>query len=204
VDEGLAFAELQARAEDRVMNLSGGMKRRLELARAMLPEPALLVLDEPTTGLDEVSFRRFWQRIAEARRARGLSVLLTTHRADEAALCDHVIVMDHGTIVGSGTPQELIARVSGDVLVLEASAPEELAKSISERFDLQARVVEGRVVVERERGHELVPRLIEALPAGRIESLSMHRPTLADVFVKLTGHSLSAEQSAAAEKGADQ
>lgn len=190
VSEALDYAQLADRAEELVVNLSGGMKRRLELARALLHEPLLLLMDEPTTGLDELSFQRTWQRIGELRQRRGVSVLLTTHRADEAARCDRVAVLDAGRIVALDTPAALARQVSGDVLTIETKMPDVVAQQIEQHFAITPRVVEGKVVLERERGHELIPRLVEALPSGSIDSLSMHRPTLADVFVKLTGRSL--------------
>lgn len=191
VGQALAFSELEARADAKVSELSGGMKRRLELARALLHEPRLLLLDEPTTGLDEHSFQRAWERIFQLRSQLGTSVLVATHRAQEAGLCDRVAVLDQGRLVACDTPQALIDRVAGDVLTLEAEDPVALAAEIRQRFELEPRVVGDTVVVERERGHELVPRLVEALPAGSIRALSMHRPDLSDVFVKLTGRSLS-------------
>jgi ABC-2 type transport system ATP-binding protein len=115
---------------------------------------------------------------------------LSTHRADEAERCDRVIVIDEGRVIAQGTPQALQQQVSGDVISLQAQDPEALCDEIRTQLQLDARVIGGRVVLERERGHELVPRIVEALPKGRIEALSMHRPTLADVFVKLTGRSL--------------
>jgi ABC-2 type transport system ATP-binding protein len=190
VAQALAFAQLEARADSKVSELSGGMKRRLEVARALLHDPRLLLLDEPTTGLDEVSFQRVWERIFQLRSQLGTSVIVATHRAEEAALCDRVAVLDRGRIVACDTPQALIDRLAGDVLTLEVDDPDALSSEILQLFGLEARVVGDTLVLECERGHELVPRLIEALPAGAVRSLSMHRPDLSDVFVKLTGHSL--------------
>jgi len=98
-------------------------------------------------------------------------------------------------VIAEDHPETLRQRVSGDILTLETEQPDQLCTEIASRFQLQARVVDGRVVIERERGHELIPRLVEALPVGSIRSLSMHRPTLADVFVKLTGRSLREEST---------
>jgi ABC-2 type transport system ATP-binding protein len=191
--EALEFAQLQDRAQSLVKTLSGGMKRRLELARALLHEPELLLLDEPTSGLDEPAFRRTWQRILKLREERELTVLLTTHRAEEAALCDRVAVLDRGQLVALDSPQALIDQMAGDVLTLEVADPDAVAAEVERTFGLPARVLSGKVIIERERGHELIPRLVEALPKGSIQSLSMHRPTLADVFVKLTGRSLATD-----------
>jgi ABC-2 type transport system ATP-binding protein len=193
VAQALDFSQLGERANSLVKELSGGMKRRLELARALLHGPSLLLLDEPTSGLDEPSFRRTWQRILELRESQQLSVLLTTHRAEEAALCDRVGVMDGGRIVALDTPEALIQQMAGDVLTLEVNDPESTVEHVTQAFGLPARIADGRVLIERERGHELIPRLVEALPPGSIRSLSMHRPTLADVFVKLTGRSLGTD-----------
>jgi ABC-2 type transport system ATP-binding protein len=198
VEELLSFTALRERADDAVIGFSGGMKRRLELGRALLHEPSLLIMDEPTTGLDERFFREAWERIEALREQRGLTVLLTTHRAEEAERCDRVAVVDGGRVIAEDSPETLRSQVSGDVLTIEAKQPDALCDELSRRFSLPARVVDGRVVVERERGHELIPRLVEALPAGRIDSLSMHRPTLSDVFVKLTGRSLRDERKAEA------
>ncbi len=201
-DELLAFTALTERADHLVIQFSGGMKRRLELARALLHEPELLILDEPTTGLDERFFREVWERIELLRVQRGLTVLLTTHRAEEAERCDRVAVIDEGKVIAEDRPEALRQRLSGDVLTLEARNPEGLRAELAARLQLSARIVSGKVVLERERGHELIPRLIEALPAGRIDSLSMHRPTLSDVFVKLTGRSLHGGAAPAAGEGA--
>jgi ABC-2 type transport system ATP-binding protein len=198
-DELLAFTALRDRARDPVGQFSGGMKRRLELARALLHEPSLLILDEPTTGLDERFFREVWERIESLRARSGLTVLLTTHRAEEAERCDRVAVIDAGRVIAEDAPEALRQRVSGDVLTLEARDPERLRAELDQRLGLASAVVGGKVVLERERGHELIPRLIEALPAGRIDALSMHRPTLSDVFVKLTGRSLQTDAPAAGE-----
>jgi ABC-2 type transport system ATP-binding protein len=193
VARALELAQLGDRAGSVVKELSGGMRRRLELARALLHEPTLLLLDEPTTGLDEPSFRRTWQHLLELREHRQLSVLLTTHRAEEAALCDRVAVLDRGRVVALDTPDALIAEVAGDVISLEVDDPAAAAERVEQHFGLPVRTADGKVLIERERGHELIPRLVEALPAGSIRSLSMHRPTLADVFVKLTGRSLGTD-----------
>jgi ABC-2 type transport system ATP-binding protein len=202
VEALLEFTALRERADETVNKYSGGMRRRLELARALLHEPALLVMDEPTSGLDERFFRQSWERIEQLRAERGLTVLLTTHRAEEAERCDRVAVVDQGKVIAEGEPEALRRRVSGDVLTLEAREPDALCRELAERFALSAQVVGGKVVLERERGHELIPRIIESLPAGRIDSLSMHRPTLSDVFVKLTGRSLR-DEAAARTKEAD-
>lgn len=202
-DELLAISELSARRNDRVLELSGGMKRRIELCRALLHEPGLLVMDEPTTGLDETAFRKTWARIEQLRAERGLTVVLSTHRADEAERCDRVVVIDEGRVIAEGTPESLREHVPGDVLSLDAHDPEALCQEIKAQLGLEARVLSGRVVLQRERGHELVPRLVEALPKGRIQALSMHRPTLADVFVKLTGRSLGDTHMAGVTPGSE-
>lgn len=197
VDEVLEAAELSNRGNDAVREYSGGMKRRLELSRALMHDPDLLVMDEPTTGLDESAFRKTWDRILHLRETRGLTVLFSTHRAEEAQLCDRVAIVDEGRVIAEGVPEALRQRVSGDVLTLDTATPESLLAEIKERFDVQPSLVDGRIVIEASRGHELIPRLVETLPAGSITALSMHRPTLADVFVQLTGRKLGDEKPAA-------
>lgn len=210
VEAVLETAELLPRGDDTVSEYSGGMKRRLELSRALMHDPDLLVMDEPTTGLDESAFRRTWEHILELRRTRGLTVLFSTHRAEEAQLCDRVAIVDGGRIIAEGEPEVLRQRVAGDVLTLDvattvasggsaAVSPETLVSDIARRFEVSPRLVDGRIVIEASRGHELIPRLVEALPAGAITSLSMHRPTLADVFVQLTGRKLGDEKPTSEE-----
>jgi len=164
-----------------------------ELGKLKRGKHNLHILDEPTTGLDEHAFRETWACIEALRRDEGVSVLVATHRADEAARCDRVAIVDHGSVIAQGTPQELCSRVAGDVLVLHADALDEVARVLRDALQLDSRQVDGALVIERAQGHELVPRIIDTLGPGRVRALSMRQPTLADVFVKLTGRALGQE-----------
>ena len=190
-DELLRFADLSERATSPVKTLSGGMRRRLELARALVHRPELLVMDEPTTGLDEASFQRTWQRLDQLRHERGVSILVSTHRPEEAARCDRLALVDDGRVVACDTPENLQSGVSGDVVSVHGPDPEELAAVVRDRFELEPRTLDGAVEFVCERGHELIPRLVEAFPRGRLSAVNMKRPSLADVFLRLTGNTLA-------------
>jgi len=194
VAEMFALIELSDRAGEKVEGWSGGMRRRLELARALVHQPKVLLMDEPTQGLDEASFRKFWAHVKALRQARGLTVLLTTHRPEEADQCDRLAILDAGRLVALDSPAALASKMGGDVITVEAEEPEAIARVLLERFEIPATVVDGRVQVERRDGHSLIPRLVEAFPSGRLQSVSLRRPTLADVFLKLTGHALGSDR----------
>jgi ABC-2 type transport system ATP-binding protein len=123
----------------------------------------------------------------------GLTLLLTTHRADEAEFCDRIAVLDRGRVVDCGTPDQLRDRVRGDLLVLEAEDPERIAATLAERFGASTRVLDGKILLRRERAHEMIPRLVEALPGGSLRSISLRRTGLGEVFLELTGHELQAD-----------
>jgi ABC-2 type transport system ATP-binding protein len=186
----LSQAGLADRAREPVERLSGGMRRRLELARALVHAPALLVMDEPTTGLDAAAFEAFWERVAALRREADAAVVLTTHRPDEAERCDRLAVLAGGAIVACDTPDALRSRVAGDVIVVDGDDREALARDLGSRFGLAARVRADGVHVEREQGHALVPRIVEAFPPGRIRSVSVRRPTVGDAYLAITGAAL--------------
>ena len=186
----LARAGLAERAREPVERLSGGMRRRVELCRALIHRPSILVMDEPTTGLDAAAFRAFWAEVEALRRAEGLTVVLATHRHDEAERCDRLAVLAGGAVVAEETPGALRARVPGERVVIEADEPEAVAATIRAKLGLAARVLGGAVHVEREAAHELVPRLVEAFPPGRLRAVSLRRPSLADAYLSLTGAAL--------------
>jgi len=187
IDAALESVSLGERRHDLVLTLSGGMRRRIELAKALLHEPPVLVLDEPSTGLDPRARRELRDTLAELRARAGTTVVLTTHLMDEAAAGDRVAILDRGHLVAIGSPATLTAEVGGDVVWISARDPEALATRIGARFDLRVEVVEGRVRLERTRAHEFVTDLIEAFP-GEVDSVTLSRPTLEDVFVHHTGH----------------
>jgi len=199
--EWLERIDLAQRADEPVSRLSGGMRRRVEIVRALMHEPELLVLDEPTTGLDEAAFRRVWRDLLDLRDRRGLSLLLTTHRAEEAERCDRIAILDHGRFVACDTPESLRSAVRGDLLVLEAQNPEASAALLRERLGLEPRLADGRLTLRRERAHELVPRVVECLPAGELRSIGVRHTGLGEVFLELTGHELDADTASARPRG---
>jgi ABC-2 type transport system ATP-binding protein len=191
IDELLRLVELGDRAKEPVERFSGGMKRRLELARVLLHEPEILVMDEPSRGIDALTQRRIWEQLLELRRQRRMTILLTTHQPEEAEYCDRIAVLDRGRVIACATPDALRAEVGGDVVRLDGDDADALAADVHARLGLAGRVVDGAVIIEAPRGHELIPRIVEALPPGRLRAVGMRRPTLADVFVHLTGRGLA-------------
>ncbi len=191
-DELLAFAELEARADDRVSKLSGGMQRRLMIARALMANPRLLVLDEPTTGLDPQARHAVWDRLRQLKR-RGVTQILTTHYMEEAEhLCDRVAIVDHGRIVAEGPPRELVDRYVGrEVVELQVAGDGALARAVAEQA---AGLAEGfevagdRVFLHTRDGEELVHR-VRALRLP-LKAVVLRRATLEDVFLRLTGRRL--------------
>jgi ABC-2 type transport system ATP-binding protein len=180
---------LGERAHDLGETLSGGLRRRAELAKALLPRPELLLLDEPSTGLDPGARRELAAYLEELRAGEGVTILLTTHLMDEAERCDRVGILDRGRLVTIDRPAELKARLGGDVVVIQARDPEALRRLVGERFGTQPALVDGLLRAERPRGHEFVREVAEAFP-GEVLSASFGRPTLEDVFVHLTGSRL--------------
>jgi len=189
-DEMLELIDLAPRAKERVAKWSGGMRRRLELARALIHRPKMLLMDEPTQGLDEASFRRFWAYLKTLQAQESLTILVTTHRAEEAAQCDQLAVLDAGKLVAEDSPAGLAARIGGDIITVETEDLEQAEQLLRSRLELSPIAVDGCLQVERRDGHLLIPRIVEAFPPGKVVSINLRRPTLADVFLKLTGHAL--------------
>jgi ABC-2 type transport system ATP-binding protein len=189
IAEVLARVQLEDRRRDLVSTLSGGLQRRAEVAKALLHQPQLLVLDEPSTGLDPSARRDIWEDLSGLRQRGGTTVILTTHLMEEAAACDRVGIVDWGRLVALDTPAALTAAIGGDVISVTARDPQGLAERVARRFGVPAKVVEGRVNIERDRAHEFIAELVESFP-GEIDTVTFGKPTLEDVFVHYTGHRL--------------
>ena len=189
---------LADRAGERIEHLSGGLARRVELAKGMLHRPPLLLLDEPTSGLDPRARREFWAYFDAVRGESRTTAVVTTHLMDEAERGDRIALLDEGRLVALGAPAALTAEIGGDVITVRSPDAEALAAAIPARLGCAAAVVEGAVRIEGERGHELVPRLVEAF-GDSIQGLELGKPTLDDVFVRHTGHHLRSGDAQAAE-----
>jgi len=177
---------LSDRAGDLVETLSGGLKRRLEIIRGLLHGPELLILDEPTTGLDPLVRREVWDYLKQLRANENLTCLVTTHLLEEADACDRIALLDRGKIVAFDSPSALKSSLGGDIISMRARAPVQLRDDIAARFGLEASVVEQEVRIERSSGHEFIPQLISAFPT-QIESVTLGKPTLEDFFIQRTG-----------------
>ncbi|MCG3148721.1 MAG: Daunorubicin/doxorubicin resistance ATP-binding protein DrrA [Verrucomicrobiae bacterium] len=189
IDELLNRFGIADRADERTEKLSGGLRRRVEIARGLLHKPELLLLDEPSTGLDPRVRREVGDYLEELRSKDGVTILVTTHIMEEAERCDRLALLDQGKLIALDKPATLKDRVGGDVITVSAKAPESLSAQVREKFGIEAQLVDGAVRIERPRGHEFIPQLVEAFP-GAIESVTVGKPTLEDVFIHLTGHRL--------------
>jgi ABC-2 type transport system ATP-binding protein len=184
--EALARVNLQDRRSDLVSALSGGLMRRAEIAKVLIHAPSLLLLDEPTTGLDPAARRDLWTDLARLRGEAGTTVVVTTHLMEEAARCDRVAILHEGRIVTIGAPSALVESIGGEVIVIGTPDAAGLAARVKARFNVAAEVVDGRVRIEAPRAHQLVTAAVEAFPE-EIDTVSFGKPTLEDVFVHHTG-----------------
>jgi ABC-2 type transport system ATP-binding protein len=199
---GLSGADLRGRVEsamerlgiadrrrDLVETLSGGLRRRVEIAKALLHAPRVLLMDEASTGLDPAARREVSRHVQDLRERDGVTVLLTTHILEEADRCDRLALIHEGKVVAEGAPSQMRAEIGGDVVVLDSADPSALAAGIEARFGLKLSIHAGHVRVEIANGHRFIAEAVEALP-GSIDSVALHKPTLEDVFVRKTGASI--------------
>jgi len=189
IEHVLRMMELWERRDNQVKTYSGGMKRRLELARGLLHRPQVLFLDEPTLGLDPQTRTRLWAYILELKKQEGTTIFLTTHYMDEAAQADRIAIIDHGKIVGLDTPDNLKGMVGKDIITLKTEDDASAIQEIKERFDLEARREQDELCFEVPQGDKFLPRFVRQLKTP-ILSINLRRPTLDDVFLKLTGRAM--------------
>lgn len=177
------------RATERVELLSGGLQRRVEIAKSMLHSPRVLLLDEPTSGLDVAARRQLHSYLRALADTENILVLLTTHLLDDAEICDRVGILDAGKLVALGEPDGLKAQIGGDVILIEGVDNEVLCTEIAEKFGVSPVLTDNQLRVETERGHEFVREVVAAFP-DEVQSVRFGKPTLEDVFIKLTGNRL--------------
>jgi ABC-2 type transport system ATP-binding protein len=184
------------RKDSPVGTFSGGMRRRLEIARGLMHSPRVLFLDEPTIGLDPQTRRSIWSYIRELKETEEITIFMTTHYMDEAEWCDRIAIMDHGQIVALDAPETLKAQVGTDRVSIHTDDNEAAIAALADRFGIEARVAEGAVTFGVPAGEEFVPRLFAELGLP-IRSVSVSRPTLDDVFMSYTGSTIrDAEEDA--------
>jgi ABC-2 type transport system ATP-binding protein len=187
ISELLEKFGIDNRENDLVGELSGGLQRRVEIAKAMLHSPHVLLLDEPSSGLDVGVRRQLSDYLSLLAKTEDILILLTTHLMDEAELCSRVGILETGKLVAIGTPDELKAQIGGDVVLIETQNGETLCNAITERFDVFPILTDNYLHVECEQGHEFVRDVVAAFP-DEIQAVRFGRPTLEDVFIKLTGN----------------
>jgi ABC-2 type transport system ATP-binding protein len=190
------------RRSSKVSTFSGGMKRRLEIARGLMHSPRVLFLDEPTVGLDPQTRSSIWSYIRELRQAEHITIFLTTHYMDEAEYCDRIAIMDHGQIIALDTPEALKASIGKERVQIHTDDDAAAIAALEAQFGITAKVAEGAVTFSVERGEQFVPRLFGefSLP---IRSVNVSRPTLDDVFMSYTGSTIRDAESTVSQRGRD-
>ena len=197
--EVLELVELADRAKSEVRTFSGGMRRRLEIARGLLHHPQVLFLDEPTLGLDPQTRRHIWEYVFALREREGVTIFLTTHYMDEVENADRVLIIDHGRVVAMNTPENLKGMVGGDIISLQTEDDELSARRLTETFRVEVRRGDEELTIEVPQGDQFIPQLLTTLSNGSspiaVHRISLRRPSLDDVFIKLTGHAIRQEES---------
>ncbi len=186
IHEVLALVELADRAHSKVKPFSGGMKRRLEIARGLIHYPKILFLDEPTIGLDPQSRRGLWRYILELKKKENMTIFMTTHYMEEAEFCDRIAIIDQGKIIALGTPGELKASIGGEILELATADNENASREIKNLFGIESRQEANLLTLEVEKGEQFLPQLLQKVKTP-ILSISLRKPSLDDVFLRLTG-----------------
>jgi len=199
MEEVLRMVELYDRRGDLVRTFSGGMKRRLEMARGLMHYPKVLFLDEPTLGLDPQTRSRIWEYILELREREGITIFMTTHYMDEAEHADRIAIIDYGKIVALDTPESLKGMVGGDIISVKVKDSEDTARRIEERYGVEVRSTKDGLYFEVANGEEFVPRFVMDFKS-EILAVSLRRPTLDDVFLKLTGRQIREEEASGRDR----
>ncbi len=193
VKEMLGRLGMEDRSKERVDKLSGGLKRRAELAKGLLHRPEVLILDEPSTGLDPGARIDLWKYLKNLRERENTTILVTTHLMEEAEHCDRLGILSHGQLVATGSPESLKQEIGGDVVIVTADDPTTLSRKIEEKFHVKSILMNGALQIEREKGARFITELVEAFP-GMVNSVTFRKPTLEDVFVHRTGHKFWEEE----------
>jgi ABC-2 type transport system ATP-binding protein len=189
MEQVMTMVGLWERKDSPVGTFSGGMRRRLEIARGLMHSPRVLFLDEPTIGLDPQTRRLIWTYIRELQEREQITIFMTTHYMDEAEWCDRIAIMDHGQIVALDAPETLKAEVGTDRVAIHTDDDDAAIAALKERFDIDARVSEGAVTFGVPGGEQFVPRLFAELGIP-IKGVHVSRPTLDDVFMSYTGSTI--------------
>lgn len=189
ISEVLALVDLSDRRKHKVRTFSGGMKRRLEIARGLLHNPEVLFLDEPTLGLDPQTRRTIWDFVSRLRKQENLTIFLTTHYMDEAENCDRISVIDNGQVIALDTPDKLKDSLGGDVVTLTAEDNYSAANELKEKFSVSPEIQNSHITFSVPHGEMFLPKLMQNFKSPLI-SIGVHRPTLDDVFLKLTGRAI--------------
>jgi ABC-2 type transport system ATP-binding protein len=192
IDDVLLHLKLDDRKNDIVEKLSGGLQRRVEIGKGLLHRPDVLILDEPSTGLDPGARQDLWAYLFQLRSDTGITIVITSHILEEAEHCDRLAILDKGTLVALGTPEKLKREVGGEVISIVTKDPLELQGLLKKKFRLKSSVLDGTIRVEKAKAHQFVPKIVEAFP-GKISAVSVGTPTLEDVFIHKTGHRLRSE-----------
>lgn len=198
ITELLVLVELEDRKNDIVKTFSGGMRRRLEIARGLLHHPSVLFLDEPTLGLDPQTRNHLWQYIATLAREKGITIILTTHYMEEAdRLCSRVAIIDRGRIIAMDTPEKLKDGIGGDVVTIDSSDPDKVVSILSKSEIGRVEQSKGRVMISLENAEQHISEIVVLLTKSQItiESIAIHKPTLEDVFLSFTGKSIREQEA---------
>jgi len=199
MEEVLHLVDLWDRKEGIIKTFSGGMKRRLEIARGLVHYPQVLFLDEPTLGLDPQTRAHLWEYILRLKKERAMTIFMTTHYMNEAENCDRIAIIDYGKIVALDTPVNLKKQVGGDIIKMTSGQHRKLKEELEKRYNKEVKEEDGKLRLEVADGEKFLPRLFNELDT-KIDSIELHKPTLDDVFLHLTGRKIREEEASSKDR----